>query len=160
MTWSPQHQVVRQTLKEAQTVNRDSSPFPIVGNSVTCIYQCLWHYENIIVQVIFYLLWNHWAHSGYFESRIPLKPALRGVCSLANYSVAYEETQSTSLRFSWFCVFFFFKGNSFVLLCLFKCIENFTTNSWKFSDKKSDILHISAQTRLWVLVRTASMKRF
>ena len=30
----------------------------------------------------------------YFENRIPLKPALAGVCSLENYSVAYEETQS------------------------------------------------------------------
>ena len=28
---------------------------------------------------------------------------------------------------------------------LFKYIENFTTQNWKFSDKKSDILHISAQ---------------
>ena len=34
------------------------------------------------------------SHPGYFENRIPLKPALGGVCSLANYSVAYEETQS------------------------------------------------------------------
>ena len=47
----------------------------------------------IIVQVIFFLFWGHWAHSG-FENRIPLKPTLGGVCSLANYSVAYEETQS------------------------------------------------------------------
>ena len=31
---------------------------------------------------------------GYFENRIPLKLALGGVCSLANHSVAYEETQS------------------------------------------------------------------
>ena len=31
---------------------------------------------------------------GYFEKRTPLKPALGGVCSLANYSIAYEETQS------------------------------------------------------------------
>ena len=30
----------------------------------------------IIVQVIFYFLWDHWVHSGYFENRIPLKPAL------------------------------------------------------------------------------------
>ena len=30
--------------------------------------------------------------------------------------------------------------------CLFKYIENFTTKkTWKFSDKKSDIFHISAQ---------------
>ena len=28
------------------------------------------------------------------KKRIPLKPALGGLCSLANYSVAYEETQS------------------------------------------------------------------
>ena len=38
---------------------------------------------------------------GYFENRIPLKPALGGVCSLANYSVAYEETQLN--RVSKFC---------------------------------------------------------
>ena len=31
---------------------------------------------------------------GYSENRIHLKPALGGVCSLAHYSVAYEETQS------------------------------------------------------------------
>ena len=29
--------------------------------------------------------------------------------------------------------------------CLFKCIENFTSKNWKFSDKKSDIFQISAQ---------------
>ena len=28
---------------------------------------------------------------------------------------------------------------------LFKYIENFTTKNWKFSDKNSDIPHISAQ---------------
>ena len=28
---------------------------------------------------------------------------------------------------------------------LFKYIENFTSKTWKFSDKKSDIFHISAQ---------------
>ena len=28
---------------------------------------------------------------------------------------------------------------------LFKYIENFTSKSWKFSDKNSDIFHISAQ---------------
>ena len=27
----------------------------------------------------------------------------------------------------------------------FKYIENFTTKNWKFSDKNSDIFHISAQ---------------
>ena len=29
--------------------------------------------------------------------------------------------------------------------CLFKYNENFTTKKWKFSDKNSDIFHISAQ---------------
>ena len=29
--------------------------------------------------------------------------------------------------------------------CLFKYIENFTTENWKFSDKNSDILNSSAQ---------------
>ena len=29
--------------------------------------------------------------------------------------------------------------------CLFKYTENFTTKQWKFSDKNSDIFHISAQ---------------
>ena len=48
----------------------------------------------IIVQVIFYFLWDYCVHPGYFKNRIPLKPALGGVCNLANYSVAYEETQS------------------------------------------------------------------
>ena len=28
---------------------------------------------------------------------------------------------------------------------LFKYIENFTTKNWKFSDKNSDIFHISAK---------------
>ena len=28
------------------------------------------------MQVIFYFLWDHWAHPGYFENGIPLKPAL------------------------------------------------------------------------------------
>ena len=27
----------------------------------------------IIVQVIFYFFWDHWAHPGYFENQIPLK---------------------------------------------------------------------------------------
>ena len=54
----------------------------------------------IIVQVIFCLLWiienmffPHHFSPVYVENRIPLEPALEGVCSLANYSVAYEETQ-------------------------------------------------------------------
>ena len=56
--------------------------------------QSFFKVQIIIVQVIFHFLWDHWAHPGYFKNRIPLKPALGGVCSLANYSVAYEDTQS------------------------------------------------------------------
>ena len=48
----------------------------------------------IIVQVIFHFLRDHRAYPGYFGNRIPIKPALGGVCSLTNYSVAYEDTQS------------------------------------------------------------------
>ena len=44
---------------------------------------------------------------------------------------------------------------------LFKYTENFTTKKWQFSDKDSDLFHISAQKhRLWVLVRTASVRQF
>ena len=40
-----------------------------------------------------------------------------------------------------------------------KYTENFTTKRWKFSDKNSDIFHISAQKyRLCVLFRTASSR--
>ena len=33
-------------------------------------------------------------HPGCFENRTPLKPALGDICSIANYCVAYEQTQS------------------------------------------------------------------
>ena len=61
---------------------------------------------------ILFPFWNHWAHSGYFENQIPLKLALGGICSLANYSVAYEETQTECPIFVILCVLCF-KGNSF-----------------------------------------------
>ena len=48
----------------------------------------------ITEQVIFYFLWDQTAHPSYFENPIPLKPVLGGVWSLANYSVAYEPTQT------------------------------------------------------------------
>ena len=45
--------------------------------------------------------------------------------------------------------------------CLFKYIKNFTTENRKFSDKKSDIFSdFCSKHRLWVLVRTASPRRF
>ena len=76
--------------------------------------QCMADLCLIIVQVILYFLWDNWVHPGYFENRIPLKSSLGGVCSLANYSVAY--LIKPSLRFSWFCVFFVSKDNPFWLL--------------------------------------------
>ena len=35
----------------------------------------------IIVKVIFYFLWDYWAHPGFFENQIPLKSVLRGVAA-------------------------------------------------------------------------------
>ena len=71
---------------------------------------------------VFDFLWDHQAHTGYFENQKLLKPALvcvrvcvggGCVCSLANYSVAYEETQSNRVsNVRGFCVFVS-KGNPF-----------------------------------------------
>ena len=35
--------------------------------------------------------------------------------------------------------------------CLFKYTESFTTKNWNFSDKKSDILHISAKNNNYIV---------
>ena len=44
---------------------------------------------------------------------------------------------------------------------LFKYTEKNTTKKWKFSDKKTDIFsYFCSKHRLWVLVRTASSRRF
>ena len=55
----------------------------------------------------------------YFENQIPLKPAQGDVCIIANYSVAYEETQSNQVSdFRDFVCSLFpkAKGNLFLLL--------------------------------------------
>ena len=45
--------------------------------------------------------------------------------------------------------------------CLFKYIGNFTYKNWKFSDKKLWYFsYFFSKHRLWVLVRTASARRF
>ena len=45
--------------------------------------------------------------------------------------------------------------------CLFKYTENFTTKTWKFSDKKFwYFFYFCSKHRLWVAVRTASTRRF
>ena len=44
---------------------------------------------------------------------------------------------------------------------LFKYAENFTTKKWNFSDKKFWYFsYFCSKHRLWVLVRTASMRQF
>ena len=46
-----------------------------------------------IVQIIFYFLWDLWAHCGKFENRVLLMYTLEGVSSVANFISAYEESQ-------------------------------------------------------------------
>ena len=45
--------------------------------------------------------------------------------------------------------------------CLFKYTENFTIKKWKFSDKKFRYFsYFCSKHRLWVLIRTASLRQF
>ena len=46
-----------------------------------------------IVQIIFYFLWDHWAHCDIFENEVLLIYTLEGVSSVANFITAYEESQ-------------------------------------------------------------------
>ena len=54
------------------------------------------------------------------------------------------------------------KPNIFITkTCLFKYTENFTIEKWKFSDKKFWYFsYFCSKHRMWVLVRTASVRRF
>ena len=45
------------------------------------------------MQIIFHFLWDHWAHCDKFENGLLLIYALEGVCSVANFITAYEESQ-------------------------------------------------------------------
>ena len=90
----------------------------------------VWRPYIIIVQVIFYFLWDHCAHPDYFENRIPLKPVLEGVCSLANYNVAYEETQSNRVSdCRVFVCSLCSKGNPFLLLFYYSRTPYYTLYS-------------------------------
>ena len=52
-------------------------------------------------------------------------------------------------------------GLSITKTSLFKYTENFTTKKWKLTDKKIWYFsHFCSKHRLWVLVRTALMRRF
>ena len=44
-----------------------------------------------------------------------------------------------------FLAIFYCQNMTITKTCLFKYTKNFTTRNWKFSDKNSDILHISAR---------------
>ena len=46
-----------------------------------------------IVQIIFHLLWDHWADCGIFENGVLLIYTLEGVSIVANVITAYEESQ-------------------------------------------------------------------
>ena len=37
--------------------------------------------------------WDHWAHYGFFENGVLLMYMLEGVSSVANFIIAYEESQ-------------------------------------------------------------------
>ena len=45
------------------------------------------------MQIIFYFLWDHWVHYGIFENGVLLMYTLEGVSSVANFIIAYEESQ-------------------------------------------------------------------
>ena len=66
----------------------------LIALLVTCTAASDGNNEHFKTNTISVFISRRIAHPGYFDNRIPLKPALGGVCSLANYSVAYEETQS------------------------------------------------------------------
>ena len=54
-----------------------------------------------------------------------------------------------------------FKRQHITKTRLFKCVENFTTKNWKFSAKKLRYFsYFCSKHRLWLLVRTASLRRF
>ena len=89
---------------------------------------------------------DHWAHPGYFENRMPLKPALGGVCNLANYSFAYEETQSNRVSDFYDIVCSLFPKAilfDFYLLFLVRTIDS----NRSFSQKSK---HYDKQCRSWL----------
>ena len=81
-------------------------------------------------------------------------------CSNAHiYSILFHNVYPDYTTWSYWRKYVFSLRQVITKTCLFKCTENFTSKNIKFSDKKSDIFHISAQNhRLWVLVRTASAR--
>ena len=57
------------------------------------------HCSQGLAQIIFLFLWDHWAHSGCFESRIRLKPMLEGRgWRWVGWGAAYTASQITLLH--------------------------------------------------------------
>ena len=82
------------------------------------------------VQTCFYLL----SHL-YFHTDTPFEKMPSGMRQRATDSKGIH-----AMVIGMFCLI-----NGFTKTRLFKSIENFATQNWKFSDKTSDIFHISAQ---------------
>ena len=81
-------------------------------------------------------------------------------CNHSTQKVLYAETQHflQCIRSVWSESS---HGNLIMKTCLFKYSENFTTKKWKFSDEKFlYFTYFWSKHRLWVLVRTALMRRF
>ena len=58
-----------------------------------CCIELVSPYFNFVQIILYYLIRDRLAHSGYFEIRIPLKPMLVGsVYNLVNNIAVYEET--------------------------------------------------------------------
>ena len=77
----------------------------------------------------------------------------------------FEEYGAFMSFFFFFIVFVLFfqpkDSDAITKTCLYKYIENFTSKNGKFSDKNSDSFsYFCSKHRLWVLVRTASPRRF
>ena len=58
----------------------------------------VWRRQNVspyftIVQITFHFLWFPLAHCGIFENGVLLMYTLEGVSSVANFIMAYEESQ-------------------------------------------------------------------
>ena len=66
------------------------------------------------MQIIFRFLCDSWSHCGILENGFLLLYTLEGVCSVANFSTAYKESQENQDSNFLICsVFFVFRGNLF-----------------------------------------------
>ena len=92
------------------------------------------------------------------QSEAPVYTCLLGVTLLLEQ---FEYANSENSRSAWPASDY---GQTLVIItkiCLFKYIENFTTKEENFSEKKFWYFsYFCSKHRLWVLVRTASARRF